>query len=395
MYYEIFKYCPRAGNIYFHDRAVVKSFSQQCIKGNSEVTEAFKLSDLKGREDKRRERIVPKHEIKANSRFTQICCILFLTFVLSGWASLPLGPKEAAGTFPDFVTVVAQEGDTFSSLSAKYLKDPSWGSFLAEYNEAESLRPGQPVIIPLKFDKKGGLTLRGYQTIPVLSYHNLSPSESNKMTVSQAMFDQQMRLLKEKGYRVISLDQFFDFLEFKSTLPPKSVVISVDDGWRSAYEIAFPILKKYEYPATLFIYADMITGTPKTLSWGLLQEMVDHGIDVQCHTKSHRNLTLPGKKESFKDYFANLEKELSACKHLIKRKLNREVKYLAYPYGDTNSLVIELAKKLGYRGAFTNKRGSNPFFVHNYRVNRSVVYGDSTLSQFERDLVTFQEEPLQ
>ena len=99
MYYEIFKYCLGAGNIYFHDRAVVKSFSQQCIKGNSEVTEAFKLSDLKGREDKRRERIVPKHEIKANSRFTQICCILFLTFVLSGWASLPLGPKEELGPF--------------------------------------------------------------------------------------------------------------------------------------------------------------------------------------------------------------------------------------------------------------------------------------------------------
>jgi len=359
------------------------------------VAETRKSLNFKRPEDKNREITVPKLEIKANSRFTQICRILFLTFFLGGWVSLPLGPKEAVGTFPDFVTVVAQEGDTFSSLSAKYLKDPSWGSFLAEYNEAESLRPGQPVIIPLKLDKKGGLTLRGYQTIPVLSYHNFSTNGSNQVTVSQAMFDQQMRLLKDKEYRVISMDQFFDFLEFKSALPPKSVVITIDDGWRSAYEIAFPILKKYEYPATLFIYADMITDTSKTLSWGLLQEMVDHGMDVQCHTKSHRNLTLPGKKESFKNYFANLEKELSACKHLIKRKLNREVKYLAYPYGDTNSLVIELAKKLGYRGAFTSKRGSNPFFVHNYRVNRSMVYGDSTLSQFERDLVTFQEEPLQ
>jgi len=393
MYYEIFKYCLGAGNIYFHDRAVVKSFPQQCIKGNSEVVEAFQSLDLLEGEDKKRERIVPKHDLKAN-RFAQICCLIFLTLVLGGCASFPLGPKEEVRIFPDFVAVVAQEGDTFSSLSAKYLKDPSWGSFLAEYNEAGSLRPGQPVIIPLKFDKKGGLTLRGYQTIPVLSYHNLSPSESNKMTVSQAMFDQQMRLLKEKGYRVISLDQFFDFLEFKSTLPPKSVVITVDDGWRSAYEIAFPILKKYGYPATLFIYPDRIIDTPKTLSWGLLQEMAEHGIDIQCHTKSHRNLTLPAKGESFKDHFANMEKELSACKELIKENLNREVKYLAYPYGDTNPLVIELAKKLGYRGAFTIKRGSNPFFIHNYRVNRSVVYGDFSLSQFERNLVTFQEEPL-
>ena len=57
-----------------------------------------------------------------------------------------------------------------------------------------------------------------------------------------------MGLLKEKGYRVISMDQFFDFLEFKASIPPKSVVITIDDGWLSAYEIAFPILKKYGYP---------------------------------------------------------------------------------------------------------------------------------------------------
>jgi len=365
------------------------------------VAEAFQSPDIKVREDRKKERIVPKPGFKAQSRFLQIGCMIFFAWILGGCASLPLGsppkgepPKEEAKTFTDFVAVVAQEGDTFSSLSAKYLKDPSWGSFLAEYNETEVLQPGQPVIIPSGLEKKGGLTLHGYQTVPVLSYHNLSPSESNKITVSQEMFDQQMRLLRDKGYQVISTDQLFDFLEFKSTLPPKSVVITLDDGWRSAYEIAFPILKKYGYTATLFIYTDMILDTPKTLSWALLQEMADQGIDIQCHTKSHRNLTLPEKKESFKGYFSKLEKELSTCKQLIKKKLNREVKYLAYPYGDTNSLVIELAKKMGYRGAFTVKRGSNPFFIHNYRVNRSMVYGDFSLSQFEKNLVTFQEEPL-
>lgn len=305
-----------------------------------------------------------------------------------------MSPQDTPLKSSDFLVIVAQEGDTFSSLSAKYLKDPSWGPLLAEYNETESLRPGQPILIPRKIDKRGGLDLRGYQTVPVLSYHDLSLTESNRMTVSQAMFEQQMRLLKEKGYRVVSMDQFFDFLEFKSTLPPKAVVITIDDGWRSVYEIAFPILKKYGYPATLFIYTDIILDIPKNLSWALLQEMANQEIDIQCHTKSHHNLTVAGKRQSFKDYFANLEKELSASKDLIKKKLNREVKYLAYPYGDTNSLVIELAQKLGYRGAFTIKRGGNPFFIHNYQVNRSMIYGDYSLAQFERNLITFQEDLL-
>jgi peptidoglycan/xylan/chitin deacetylase (PgdA/CDA1 family) len=355
---------------------------------------------------KSRERPNPQYDIKENSKPLLLCRITLLALVLAGCATSPSVFKEmtptsspprlkgTARTFPEFVAVVAQEGDTFSSLSAKYLKDPSWDSFLSEYNQTDSLSPGQPVIIPLKPDKKGGLTLQGYQTVPVLSYHNLSPIESNKMTVSQAMFEQQMALLKEKGYRVISIDQLFDFLEFKASIPPKSVVITIDDGWLSAYEIAFPILKKYGYPASLFVYTDIIDRTPKTLSWNLLQEMAAQGIDVQCHTKSHRNLTLPWKKESFKDYFDNLERELSGCKEMIKRKLNLEVKYLAYPYGDTNPLVIELSKKLGYRGAFTSKRGSNPFFIHNYRVNRSEVYGDFTLSQFEKNLTIFQKQTL-
>jgi len=354
----------------------------------------------------KRERIFPHPEIKVNSGFIKICHIVLITLVLDGCAFLPLGPKQAARTspdfvapvrketdrtFPDFVAVVPKEGDTFSSLAAKYLKDPSWDWFIEEYNETGSLIPGQPVIIPLKPDKKGGLTLRGYQTVPVLSYHDLSPVESKKMTVSQAMFEQQMGLLKEKGYRVISMDQLFDFLEFKGSIPAKSVVLTFDDGWLSVYQIAFPILKKYGYPATLFIYTNVIDSTPKTLTWKLLQEMATQGIDVQCHTQSHRNLALPEKKESFRDYFHNLERELSECKETVRRKLNLDVKYLAYPYGDTTPLVIEMAKKLGYRGAFTSKRGGNPFFIHNYRVNRSMVYGDFTLSEFERNLTIFQE----
>ena len=367
---------------------------------------------------KKREGIFPQQR----NGFIKISYIFLFTLVLGGCAFLPFGhknpdptvpdlgrgvlqepdqtsldllaaePQEMDRTFSDFVAVVPQEGDTFSSLSEKYLKDPSWDWFIAEFNEIESPRPGQPIIIPLTPDKRGGLTLRGYQTVPVLTYHNLSLGESDELTVSQDMFEQQMRLLREKGYRVIPMDRLFDFIEYKASIPPKSVVITIDDGWFSAYEIAFPILRKYGYPATLFIYTDLIDGTPKALSWNLIKEMTAEGIDVQCHTQSHRNLTVPGKKESFKNYFGSLERELSGCRETIQRKLNREVKYLAYPDGDTSSLVIELARKLGYRGAFTVRPGGNPFFIHNYRLNRSIVYGDCTLSQFEKNLAIFEEQ---
>jgi len=294
----------------------------------------------------------------------------------------------------NFIAVIAREGDTLSFFASKYLNDPSMDWFIAEFNDIETLTPGQTLIIPLKPYQKGGLTSKGYQTVPVLSYHHFSLDRADKLTVTKSTFEEQMKFLKDRGYRVITLDQLFDFLEFKGQIPKKSVVINIDDGWRSTYDITFPILKKYGYPATLFVYTDLIVGSEKTLSWDLIQEMANNGMDIQCHTKTHRRLTTIDQKESFKEYFEAIEKELSACEAMIKKKLNKEVKYLAYPYGDTNPLVIELLKKHGYRGAFTIKRGGNPFFIHNYRLNRSMIYGDFDLNQFEKNLTVFTEESL-
>ncbi len=319
---------------------------------------------------------------------------ILLMILVPQRAAVAKAPEDSFRLFPDFVAVIAMEGDSFSSLAEKYLKDPALDWVISDYNEVDSLKPGQALIIPLTPQKKGGLTLRGYQTVPILSYHNFSPWEGDGLTVSQGAFGQQMELLRERGYRVIPMDQFFDFLEWKAPIPSKSVVLTIDDGWRSAYEIAFPILRKYGYPATLFIQTDMIAHNRRVLSWDLLREMAEHGMQVECHTKSHRNLTFPEKRESFKDYFASLEKELAGSMEIIRKNINREVKYLAYPFGDTNPLVIALAKKLGFRGAFTIHRGSNPFFIHNYRVNRSMVYGDFTLSQFEKNLTPFHSEAL-
>lgn len=289
-------------------------------------------------------------------------------------------------TFPEFVAVIAQAGDTFSSLAAKYLKDPSMDWLISEFNEIESLRPGQELIIPLQFRERGGLSLENYQTVPVITYHKFSKNKPDTMTVTQSAFEQQMRSLKENGYRVITMDEFFDFLNFKSQIPQKSVVITMDYGWRSAYEIAFPILKKYGYPATLFVYTDLIFQGDKTLDWRLVAEMSRNRIDVQCYTKTHRTLDRKGSPESFREYFESVKKELVESAKIVKRHLNKDVKYLAYPYGDTNPLVVALLVKLGYKGAFTVERESNPFFVDPYRIRRSMIYGNFDLKDFENNL---------
>jgi len=330
--------------------------------------------------------------------------LLFLIFFLGACAGLepkkepeikPAPRARQDQAFQDFVAVITQEGDTWSSLAARYLNNPQLDWLISDFNEGETLTPGQAVIIPRNPFGLGGLSLQGFQTVPVLSYHQFSAAESNKMTVTKSAFTEQMKFLKENGYRVITLDQLFDFLDFKSPIPRKSVVITIDDGWRSTYEIAYPILKEQGFPATLFVYTDLIHGGEKTLSWDLIKELAENGFEIQCHTKSHFDLTLIDKKESFKDYFNRVEEELSVCAGIIPKRVNRPVRYLAYPFGTTNHLVVALLKKQGLRGAFTVKRGGNPFYFQNFRVNRSMIYGDYNLDKFKKNLVIFQEEVLQ
>ncbi len=339
--------------------------------------------------------------------FSFCLCLIGIGLLLAGCSTLPSRPEpgplpqppaeggppvmrpEPIRTFPDFIALIAQPGDTLSSLASQYLNDPSMDWLIAEFNGITRLTPGQEVVIPLFPYGRGGLSLKGYQMVPILSYHKFSKEKADLLTVTENAFAEQMKFLKENGYRVITLDHFFDFLDFKRPVPPKSVVITIDDNWNSVYEIAFPILKQYVYPATLFVYTDLILPGRKTLSWDRLLEMSQYGIDIQCHTKSHRNLNRRNGQESFRDYFEAVKKELTESTEVLKKRLKKEIQYLAYPYGETNPLVIALLMKLGYRGALTVDRESNPFFVHPYRVNRSMIYGTFSLKEFEKNLSVF------
>lgn len=295
-------------------------------------------------------------------------------------------PPAHVRYFPDFVAVIVQPGDTLSSLAARYLNDPSLDWRIAEFNGISALTPGDGVAIPLKPLDLGGVTPRGYQTVPVLTYHKFAKQKSDRMTVREDAFEEQMAFLKKNGYRVIRLDELFEFLEGKRPLPRKSVVITFDDGWRSMYDIAYPILKRYGYPATLFISTDLIQPTSTTLDWRRIREMSRNGIDVQCHSKTHRSLGKIENGETLQAYFESVRSELVESAKVIKRQLDTDVKYLAYPFGDTNSLLIAMLGKLGFQGGLTVVRASNPFFADEFRVGRSMIYGTFDLKAFADNL---------
>ncbi|MBW1900483.1 MAG: polysaccharide deacetylase family protein [Deltaproteobacteria bacterium] len=329
-------------------------------------------------------RIFPSYRIKLIIRCFFLSCLL-------GLNACATVPRERV--FDDFVIVKAEAVDDFSSLAANYLNNPEKAWQIAEFNNIASVKPGQELVIPLSPFNRGGLKADGCQTVPILTYYGFSRNKTGELIVSEGAFNEQMKYLKENGYDVITLDQLLDFLDFKSQIPKKSVVITFDDGWRSLYDIAFPVLKRNGFPATLFIYTDFIGGT-KALSWEQVDELAKNGFDVQSKTMTHRDLTKLNKGESFKEYFKTVQRELSQSKKIIEKQLGRKCKYMAYPYGVTNNLATALVKKEGYRAAFTIKRGSNPFYVDNYRINRSVIHGSDNMEQFKDNLSVFSRSEL-
>ncbi len=301
-------------------------------------------------------------------------------------------PSATARGFPEAIVAIVQRGDSYSSLARQYLGDPSMDWFISEFNGNALPAPGRDVLIPLASYAPGGLWPTGYQTVPVLTYHKLTRNGTpDAMTVREADFEAQMRFLRENGYRVIPLDDLFEFLRFRRQIPARSVVITFDDGWRSVYDIAWPILKKYGYPATLFVYTDLIVGSRETLSWEQVRELSRDGLDIQCHSKTHRYLGRKERKESFRDYFEAVRKEIVESSRILRKHTGREVKYLAYPYGDTNAFVVAMLRREGYRLAFTVERESSPFFSNDFRVSREMIYGSFNLEDFRNNLTTFRE----
>jgi hypothetical protein len=139
----------------------------------------------------------------------------------------------------DYVVYYLQDSETPAELAEKFLgtKDKSW--MVEEANTGVPFKRGSAVVIPLKDRNRAGLSSDGFQTIPILTYHRFAKDCDSPLCMPAKTFDLQMRYLKENGYHVISAEELLSFLKYRQGLPKKSVLITMDDGYRSVYDIAY------------------------------------------------------------------------------------------------------------------------------------------------------------
>lgn len=191
--------------------------------------------------------------------------------------------------------------------------------------------------------------------IPILTYHNFDPTIPGKMTISTAAFEEQLIWLKKNGYTVIPLMELVNYLQGKrSSLPPKSVVITADDGRESVYRYMLPLVRKYNIPVTLFIYPSAISNASYALTWEQLKELQKTGLfDIQGHTYWHPDFIEEKKKLSNNDYKQLVHTQLVNSKRILEERLKKPITLLAWPYGIYDHYLEQQAANAGYSMAFS------------------------------------------
>ncbi|HEY5792586.1 MAG TPA: polysaccharide deacetylase family protein, partial [Chthoniobacterales bacterium] len=206
----------------------------------------------------------------------------------------------------------------------------------------------------------------------VLGYHRFENPPRDPLALSTAEFRQQMQALKDLGIAVIPMDDFLAWRRGEKSIPARSAVITIDDGYNDSYSQAWPVLKEFGYPFTMYVYTDYISKGGRSITWGQLEQMRDAGVDIGSHTVSHDNLVKP-KRAKNANYGEWLMNELKGSKDLIEQHLGIKVKTLAYPFGIHNANVMAQGLAAGYEALFTVEGKKIGFDVDPAKVGRYVI----------------------
>ena len=190
--------------------------------------------------------------------------------------------------------------------------------------------------------------------IPILTYHRvhvyateLTKSQPD-LTIEPPAFQAEMAALHRAGYRTITQRQLFAALYQGAALPPRPVIVSVDDGYVDDVTQILPVLKRYGMRATFYV----ITGRMHEAGFlrpSQIQMLERSGMDVGAHTRTHANLPALDP--------ATLRSEVDGSRRDLERVLGHPVYWFAYPYGAFNARVVDQVRKAGFLLAVTTRGG--------------------------------------
>ena len=180
--------------------------------------------------------------------------------------------------------------------------------------------------------------------VPVLTYHDFSYEESSDMVINQEEFEKEMKYLANHHYHSLDLSEMECFMKKKCSIPKKSVLITMDDGWINELEIAAPILKKYNLKAVIFYIGEHLDDENPNFM---------HREDLERLKLEYPNIEIASHSYSlhFEDAYQLSFDEFIVDMDLMKEEIPSS--YYAYPYGRGSDTYSEALEKSGYKLAFT------------------------------------------
>ncbi len=222
-------------------------------------------------------------------------------------------------------------------------------------------------------------TLYARTDIAAFCYHQVEPVTGNKFSLTVEKFTAQLEYLHQRGYKSLNSEELLAALAPDSPGVDRAMVITFDDGYRTVYDHAFPIMQKFGFRGIVCIYPSFI-GSKLAMDWEQLKKLIDEGWSVECHSMTHANLAArydnPEQEKQF------LKQEIIASRDIIERQLGNKVRFMVWPYGVYTDRSLKLARESGFAGAMTVDGGASYRGLSPYLVKRQVIYNTDDMNKF-------------
>jgi len=219
----------------------------------------------------------------------------------------------------------------------------------------------------------------------ILLYHSIGDTKTGDVSgtrISTEVFTEQMNLLHARGYNVLGLAELIEAIKENKEIPGNSIAISFDDGYKDMLANAVPILRKYNFPATVFVVPSYVEGNMRSqheyLSWEDLRGLGAVDIVIGSHSRSHRPLADLS--------LESMKAEVSESKQVLEEELGSSVDLFSYPHGSVNESIERILSDTGYKAAAASLIGVNYNDTDIFDLRRTEIRSNDGLFEFEKKI---------
>lgn len=225
----------------------------------------------------------------------------------------------------------------------------------------------------------------------ILLYHSIGQEELNDtlgIRIPKESFFEQMKLLYDNKYNVIGLLGLINLLRSKSCIPKRSIAITFDDGYKDNLTEAIPILREFNFPASVFVCVDYLEPGKKETNdywtkWDFLTtedlyHLLNYDIEIGLHSMTHRRLANLNHSET--------NREIAESKIKLENYLNKKVVLFSYPHGAFNKRVIGTLKANGFIAACCSRGGKNNLKSDFYKLKRIEITKNDNINEFKKKI---------